>query len=275
MPTDAQIRANRRNAQRSTGPRTTEGKQRSSCNAVKHALTARLVVLPWEDIGDYFELHGALLRQYQPEYPSEMFLVDQLAQNWWRLNRSRRFETGMLSKLDPKCESEGVRPEDIDLHRRYEAAIERAYYRAYDRLEKIVRRRDLVAKSEDPRDLTAPPAPETEASTLDSTNGFVSQSDSVAESDGAVMIENTDRNTAAEVDTGACRVEVHGGIDSERPSGIDVELRPDSSSYGRVAVLDTGAEIQKRDLHEIGTVVVEEMMVHGYNAQGGGAVRQR
>src|SRR5207253_5207783 len=54
----------------------------------------------------------------------------------------------------------------------------RAYYRAYDRLEKIVRRRDRVAKSEDPRDLTAPPPPEPEASAPLNTNGFVSQPDS-------------------------------------------------------------------------------------------------
>src|SRR3982750_516552 len=175
MASDAQIRANKRNAQRSTGPRTPEGKQRSSTNAVKHALTAKHVVLPWENIGDYFELHGALLRRYHPETPAEMFLVDQLAQNWWRLNRSRRFETGMLAKLDPANESEGVNPDDLDLHRRYEAGIERAYYRAYDRLEKIVRRRPLVANSDDPRDLAAPL--ETEAATPVNANGFVSHSE--------------------------------------------------------------------------------------------------
>src|SRR3954447_18521671 len=179
MATDAQIRANKRNAQCSTGPRTPEGKQRSSTNATKHALTAKHVVLPWENIVYYFELHGALLRQYQPESPAEMFLVDQLAQNWWRLNRSRRFETGMLAKLDPATESEGVNPDDLDLHRRYEAGIERAYYRAYDRLEKIARRRPLVAKSDDPGDLAAPREsdvlPQTEAFTPVGGVGFVLQ----------------------------------------------------------------------------------------------------
>jgi hypothetical protein len=179
MASDARIRANRTNAQRSTGPRTAAGKQRSSCNAVKHALTAKQIVLPWEDMGDYYELHGALLRQYQPETPSEMFLVDQLAQNWWRMNRSRRFETGMLAKLDPENEAEGVNPDDLDLHRRYEASIERAYYRAYDRLEKIVRRRGLVAASEDPRDLEAPP--QTQESEPVNTNGFVSQFENISQ----------------------------------------------------------------------------------------------
>ena len=169
MATDAQIRANRMNAKRSTGARTPEGKERSKLNAVKHGLTAKCIVLPWEDMGDYFELHGALLHQYQPENPAEMFLVDQLAQNWWRLNRSRRFETGMLAKLDPENADSGPRPEDLDQHRRYEAAIERAFYRAYDRLERIVRRRPAPEPQPDPEPI------EDVAPEAVNPTGFVSQ----------------------------------------------------------------------------------------------------
>ncbi len=44
MTSAAQLEANRRNAQRSTGPRTSAGKSRSSENAVKHGFTARLLV---------------------------------------------------------------------------------------------------------------------------------------------------------------------------------------------------------------------------------------
>lgn len=144
MATDAQIRANRLNAMRSTGPRTQEGKDRARFNALKHGLAAECVVLPSEDMGAYFELRAALLSQYQPQNPAEIFLVDQMAQNWWRLNRSRRYETGLLAKLDTE---EAPTYTDLDHHRRYEAAIERAYYRAYDRIEKIVRRRPVSPPS--------------------------------------------------------------------------------------------------------------------------------
>src|SRR5258705_10795321 len=43
----------RRNAQRSTGPKTQSGKQRSSQNAVRHGLTAETVIGPLEDPADY------------------------------------------------------------------------------------------------------------------------------------------------------------------------------------------------------------------------------
>jgi hypothetical protein len=51
-----QIESNRRNAQRSTGPKTPSGKARASQNAVRHGLTAETVIGPLEDPADVFEL---------------------------------------------------------------------------------------------------------------------------------------------------------------------------------------------------------------------------
>src|SRR5664280_1875056 len=48
-----QIEANRRNALKSTGPTTPEGKERSRCNAVRHGLTAETVIAALEDVKDY------------------------------------------------------------------------------------------------------------------------------------------------------------------------------------------------------------------------------
>jgi hypothetical protein len=173
MASDAQIRANRKNAQRSTGARTPEGKQRSKFNALKHGLTSVHVVLPWEEDMHYQELRGVLLQQYQPENATETFLVDQVAQNWWRLNRARRVETGTLAALGPESHLPGPTNADLDHLRRYEAAIERAFYRAYDRIEKIVRRRPAPPPAIDDEQPDTY-AGEPEQTPAVNSNGFVS-----------------------------------------------------------------------------------------------------
>lgn len=97
MPSDLQIKANQENARRSTGPRTPEGKARSSLNAVRHGLLARDAVLPEEDRAAYLELLAALEEEYQPDRPSQTFLVQQLASAQWRLQRFIRLETGFFA----------------------------------------------------------------------------------------------------------------------------------------------------------------------------------
>jgi hypothetical protein len=85
MASAAQIAANRANAQKSTGPRTVEGKKRASMNPLKHGLTAATLVLRFEDEFGYQETRGMLYTQYQPATPQECMLVDQLASAPWRL----------------------------------------------------------------------------------------------------------------------------------------------------------------------------------------------
>src|SRR6267378_5095398 len=88
-----QLEANRENAQRSTGPRTPEGKSKSSKNALKHGLTAVELVLPTES-QEEFDEHAAELRdEHDPSTPTEHLLVDQLITASWRLRRARIVET--------------------------------------------------------------------------------------------------------------------------------------------------------------------------------------
>jgi len=97
MASDRQIKANKENARLSTGPRTLEGKARSSLNAVRHGLLARDAVLPDEDPAAYRELLAALEEEYQPDGPTRTFLVQQLASAQWRLQRFIRIETGFFA----------------------------------------------------------------------------------------------------------------------------------------------------------------------------------
>jgi len=91
-----QIESNRRNAQRSTGPKTPSGKQRSSQNAVRHGLTAETVIGPLEDPADYRAFEQAVTTGYDAETAVERELVLRLASLLWRLRRATSVETGLL-----------------------------------------------------------------------------------------------------------------------------------------------------------------------------------
>src|SRR5579863_7478964 len=96
MTSVRQIEANRRNALRSTGPQTDEGKQRASQNAVRHGLTAETVIVPLEDADDYQAFEQAVTADYDGETAVERELVLRLASLLWRLRRATSVETGLL-----------------------------------------------------------------------------------------------------------------------------------------------------------------------------------
>ena len=102
MATQKQIEANRRNAQRSTGPKTEEGCEIVSRNAITHGLTgARAVVLP-EEQEEFDRFAAALREEWDPQGPSERFHLDQMIHCAWRLKRATRMETGVLLALRQK-----------------------------------------------------------------------------------------------------------------------------------------------------------------------------
>ena len=91
-----QLEANRRNALRSTGPRTENGKQQSRRNALKHGLTAETVIEPLENPEEYRVFEEAIVSEYLPQTPVERELVHRLASLFWRLRRATSIETGLL-----------------------------------------------------------------------------------------------------------------------------------------------------------------------------------
>jgi hypothetical protein len=96
MTSFRQIAANRRNASKSTGPTTEEGKRRSRCNAVRHGLTAETVIGALEDAEDYKAFEEAITADYDAESAVERELVLRLAGLLWRLRRVSTIETGLF-----------------------------------------------------------------------------------------------------------------------------------------------------------------------------------
>jgi len=88
---------NRANAQLSTGPRTPEGKQRSSLNALRHGLTGQIVVMPTEDLQAYRTHCVSFVDDLKPKGPIESHLVQSLADTSWRLNRVASLEANLLT----------------------------------------------------------------------------------------------------------------------------------------------------------------------------------
>jgi hypothetical protein len=88
---------NKANAQKSTGPRTEAGKQRSSLNALRHGLTGQTVVLPTEDHSAYQRHSQAFLDEYRPKGATEIQLVQSLLDTSWQLNRASAVETNLFS----------------------------------------------------------------------------------------------------------------------------------------------------------------------------------
>ena len=80
MTSDEQVKSNRRNAERSSGPITDAGKKVSRFNAVKHGLTGQTVVLPDEDPQAFAELRERLRGEHRPCGELERQLVDRIAE---------------------------------------------------------------------------------------------------------------------------------------------------------------------------------------------------
>src|SRR5947208_15124425 len=99
MATAAQVEANRRNAQMSTGPKSPAGKAKASLNSLKHGERAMTVtpVLPQEDPAERDEKIRRWVEDLQPVGDAERDLVARAAELSWLIDRDRRTETAGLA----------------------------------------------------------------------------------------------------------------------------------------------------------------------------------
>jgi hypothetical protein len=96
MASEKQVSANRRNAAKSTGPITQNGKLQSRRNALRHGLTAATVVTAIEDSQEFERFAVAVRADYQPVSTIEHELVARLTSLLWRLRRSTLIETNLF-----------------------------------------------------------------------------------------------------------------------------------------------------------------------------------
>jgi len=99
MATEAQVLANRLNAQKSTGPRTAEGKAAVAQNAVKHGLSARLDVIKGEDQAEFDRHREAMLGELAPVGAMEAMLAERVVNLSWRLKRVERTQNEAFDAL--------------------------------------------------------------------------------------------------------------------------------------------------------------------------------
>lgn len=159
------IEANRRNGQKSTGPKTAAGKATSKWNSLKHGLLSRQVVIQQgegkENRQEFLHLQESLRQDLQPLGVLEELLVEKIAVEYWRLKRAIQCEAGVirrgfaspLSAYDDyvQCghpELQAIRshlslPDKEAMERilRYETTINRQLFQAMNQLERLQRQR--------------------------------------------------------------------------------------------------------------------------------------
>ena len=98
MISDAKLAANRRNAEFSTGPKTGEGKARSSQNALKHGFSSLKPLIPGENEADHEAFRQEILDAFHPSGAMETLLVERIINAAWRLRRFGPIEAQILSR---------------------------------------------------------------------------------------------------------------------------------------------------------------------------------
>ncbi len=176
----ARVQANQANAQRSTGPKTVEGKERSRANAFKHGQTGSGIVLPEADSAEVERRAAAFSDELMANGELGQALARRAALNSVRMERAADQQTAALSQRVRQVEADFVAPDGVDddeaailraeavrismfdpsreatLARRYEAAAERNFFKAIKELRQLNRQADSLATADPVADFGAP-----------------------------------------------------------------------------------------------------------------------
>jgi hypothetical protein len=147
MSTIRQIEANRRNAQKSTGPTSVTGKAASSMNALKSGIHAKSLVLPSEKLADLDQLIADYYQRHNPATPEARFYLDEVIHCEWLLRRYRTAETQMwdyenessfsIDRKNPLGKSAALGSNHFSKLQYRVDATRRAYHRALKALKEL------------------------------------------------------------------------------------------------------------------------------------------
>jgi hypothetical protein len=138
MTSDRRIEANRCNAQKSTGPRTPEGKAAVALNGMKHGLLSREALVQGEREADLVDFGKRLRSQLAPVGELELLLADRIVSCGWRLRRLLRVESRFFKEDGAPLEQAFTYGrEKMAVLSRYEATIERSLYKALHELQRL------------------------------------------------------------------------------------------------------------------------------------------
>src|SRR5713226_311720 len=171
MSSIKQIEANRLNAGKSTGPRTTEGKSVVAANALKHGIFARSPAIVGENSFAFSDLKDALLLRFQPATPEEEVLVSTIARNAWYLERFAQLEVQIWGDNVNAVERDQQYPLAVAYQRNYARlthlqhrvdSADRAYRRNLEFLIKLqaVRLKAVPPTAPEPEAISQPQSPE-------------------------------------------------------------------------------------------------------------------
>jgi hypothetical protein len=116
MTSAYKIQSNRRNAQRSTGPKTTAGKERARSNALQHGLSAKSLILPDEDPEAFARHRDGCIASLRPRDEVEHSLAETFVLATWRRLRCVRAETGLTARYMRFADLEEESRERLDVH---------------------------------------------------------------------------------------------------------------------------------------------------------------
>ena len=126
MTTQAQIDANRTNAQKSTGPKSAAGKDRVAKNALKHGLLARRFFIGPDQRTDFENFRRTLIDDMNPVGALQSAVVDRIADLTWRLRQSQAIYENILNALIEritKYPNYSLRPQKLETPQEVEGVL--------------------------------------------------------------------------------------------------------------------------------------------------------